>query len=207
VSVDLIRSRLGDELEEFALVARGREWTGFRAPAPLPSIHEDVSGYYEQKARVLESVALDSELRAADIRYFVGLGGAMLYAVPGLPPIDVVEFMRVGTHNGLEDHWKAVQSFVAATIGQGAFDVVFADEAGLDARAAEPIGLEVARGWDRLLLDHAMQPGSRWFDSYTFMLDRAVELGLTGDPEAGGDPGGEVAAFIHETGSIRLWWD
>lgn len=190
--LEAIRGRLGDAMEACAFRAADREWVGYRAPARAAL--EDV----------LRMVAADDALRSAGVRHFVGEGGATVFAIPELPALDVIEAIGIGTHNGSRSDWQSVSELVAQTIAVAGFDVVFADEAGLDARIARAVSPADAIAWDRALLDR-MEAEPRWVDSYGFMLDRASDLEpLDGADERGG---GLVPAFIVATRSLRLWWD
>ena len=185
-----IRAKLGPKAKASTVFVGGKEWTVFRAPS---------------KEADEDEIAADDSLRSSGIRHFVGDGGRAIVAVADMPPLDVVELARVGTHNGDEDDWRQVQAFLRETIATVPFDVVFADEAGLDVRAKGPVDPTLARAWDRALLDRIESSSGRWIDSYEFMLGEAEEL----EPDAEADErgGGSVAAFIVDRGSLRLWWD
>lgn len=208
---DLILARLGSQRRAFAFSLGGREWSGFRAPSRAagmqPRSLEMLGAYDDMQRNELDGVRQDKVLRDNDVRFFVGDGGETLYAIPHLPPVDVIELARVGTHNGGLDDWRLVQAFLLETAAPFGFDIVFADEAGLDVQLPGAVELETARSWDRCMLDRIERRSGRWLDSYSFMLDEALRRGLESDPKADGRGGGLVPAFIVATRSIRLWWD
>src|SRR5262245_56904603 len=148
---ELIRSRLGLDAEGVSFRLGGTDWVAWSAPAPSeqlrsqlsPGDSKSISAYHDAKEADAETVATDTILRAANIRFFLGLRGK-LCAIPGLPPLDVIEFAKVGTHNGAPDDWRAVRDFVSSSLAGIAFDVVFADEADLDLRFITPVSTGVA---------------------------------------------------------------
>jgi hypothetical protein len=179
----VIRQRLGAK-------AAGRVHPGVHAPATLSS---------------LESVAADTpRFRALDTRLFLGLGGTRLYAIWQLPPLDILEFARVGTHNSTPEAWREVRMLVAGLAEP--FDVVFADEAGLDLRFTDRISKARARAYDKMLLDRMQAGEHRWIDSYSYMVAEAARLGILPDVGADERGGGAVAGLI-AAGRFRLWWD
>lgn len=190
----LIRDRLGPNVNKFAFRLGGVDRVAWFAPIP--------------EAAAQESIAADIAIRAANVRFFAGTGqfGKVLWAIAGLPALDVIEFAKVGTHNGAPDEWRVVREFVSSALVGLDFDVVYADEAGLDLRLVTEVSSEVARGIDRTLLDR-LERGDRLQDSYCFMLDRAADLGLVPDPGADPRGGGRIPSFIKATRSLRLWWD
>lgn len=209
----LIRSQLGPSMQKMSFRLGDADWVAWYAPAPSERLRsqmrvgdrKSISAYHEAKAAEAKAVAAETTLRAANIRFFVGMEG-LLWAIPGLPALDVIELAKVGTHNGAPDEWRGVRDFVSSALAGLAFDVVFADEAGLDLRFITAVSIDVARRVDKALLERLAR-GDRWHDSYAFMLSRAAELHLP--PDAGADPrgGGQVSAFITTTQSLRLWWD
>ena len=187
-----IRAKLGENTRASTVVVGGKPYTMYRARLAAGNEADE------------DELAKDDTLRSAGIRHFVGDGGRTIVAVADLPPLDVIELARVGTHNGGDDDWREVQAFVRETIAQVPFDVVFADEAGLAVRARDPIDPALARQWDRALLDR-LESAGRWVDSYGFMLGEAEEL--EPDPEADERGGGGVAAYIVASRGLRFWWD
>ncbi|GAC1544724.1 MAG: hypothetical protein NVS2B9_11950 [Myxococcales bacterium] len=186
----VILERLGAKAEPFSAEAAGRVHPGFHAPATLASP---------------ESVAADaSRFRALDTRLFLGLGGTRLYAIWQLPPLDIVELARVGTHNSAPEAWREVRALVAGIAEP--FDVVFADEAGLDLWFGQRISQARARAYDKMLLDRIQAGERRWIDSYAHMVDAAGRLGIAPDDGADARGGGAVASLI-AAGRLRLWWD
>ncbi len=202
----LIRSRLGDAIEAIPFRVAGHEGVAYRAPARSERVsREDTTAYYEAQSEEQLVVDNDNELRERDVRYYLGDGGSRLYAIPGLPPLDVVEFARVGTHNAdREDAWTEVRDLLLETACSVGFDVLFADQAGLSIRLAQPVDASTALAWDRKLLDR-MEASPSWADSYTLMMDEACDLLPLPDADERG--GGLVPAFIVAKRSLRLWWD
>jgi len=210
---ELIRSKLGPDMKKMSFRLKDADWVAWYAPAPSELLRsqmqigdrKSISAYHDAREADAKAVAAETTLRAANIRFFLGMSGA-LWAIPGLPALDVIELARVGTHNGAPDAWRGVRDFISSSLVGCDFDVVFADEAGLDLRFITVVSTDVARRVDKALLDR-FEGGDRWHDSYTFMLDRAADLHLP--PDAGADPrgGGQVSAFIMTTQSLRLWWD
>jgi hypothetical protein len=213
---DLIRAQLGPELKRVTFRLGGADWVAWSAPPPSDRLRshlkegpESLAAYHQATVADAKAVADETTLRAANIRYFLGTGdrGPLLWAIPGLPALEVIELAKVGTHNGGRDGWRVVRDLVSSALAGHDFDVVFADTAGLEVRSITLATTDVARRVDRALLDRIEAGDARWIDSYGFMLDRAAALGLT--PDGGADPrgGGQVASFIATTKSLRLWWD
>lgn len=215
---ELIRSQLGPDMKKMSFRIGDAEWVAWYAPAPSERLRSQMmnedqkssSAYYETMSSEAKAVAAETTLRAANIRFFLGTGEQeeLLWAIPDLPALDVIEFAKVGTHNGAPDEWRVVRDFVSSSLAGVAFDVVFADEAGLDLRFITPVSADVARRVDKALLDRMeKEEDDRLHESYCFMHDRATELRLP--PDAGADPrgGGYVSSFITTTQSLRLWWD
>ena len=199
-----IRAKLGAAARASTVVVGGKTWTVHRAPSRASKLRASDPSYYDAMEAEQDEVAADESLRSAGIRHFVGDGGRTIVAVADMPPLDVVELARVGTHNGGDDDWREVRAFLRETIATLPFDVLFADEAGLHVRAATAVDRVHAHAWDRALLDR-VESSDRWTDSYTMMIEEAEEL----EPDAEADErgGGAVAAFIVATRSLRLWWD
>src|SRR5512140_3047981 len=203
---ELIRSHLGPNMKKMSFRLGDADWVAWYAPAPSERLRsqmmnedqESSSDYYEAMEAEAKAVAAETTLRAANIRFFLGAGEQqqLLWAIPGLPALDVIEFAKVGTHNGAPDEWRVARDFVSSSLAGVTFDVVFADEAGLDLRFITPVSTDVARRVDKALLDRMAEEDDRLHESYTFMHDRAIDLRLT--PDAGADPrgGGQVSSFI-----------
>jgi len=189
--LDTIRAVLGPKTSAQIVQVGDRGWTVHRAPSRA---WKSGAPDYDAMTREAEEVAKDDRLRTLNVRHFVGEGGTALFAVPELPPLDVVELARVGTHNGGPDEWRDVQNLLRATVGTKRFDIVFADEAGLDVRVLDPLTKALAREWERVLLDR-VETEPRWLDSYSFMLG-AVD-----------DGSGTIVPYILKKRSLRFWWD
>jgi hypothetical protein len=203
---EILRAKLGAKTRSSTATVAGKSWTVYRAPSPSAALPPSDAAYYDVMQTGQDEVAADASLRSIGIRHFVGDGGRSIVAVPDLPPLDVVELAKVGTHNGAPDDWRGVQALLRDTIATLPFDVVFADEAGLDVRANDPVDPTRARAWACALLDR-VESEDRWVDSLSFMLDSASDLGLEPDPEGDERDGGLLSSFIAATGSLRLWWD
>lgn len=199
-----IQALLGDSIKPYTRVVGGRERAGWRA-AWDP---DDIDGIRRAAAA----------LRGDGVRVFLGDGGRTAYAMPGLPALDVIEMARVGAHDQSAD-WREVQAVIerAAT----PFDVVFADEAGLELVFLTPIDPARARALAQEILDHD------WIDSFCLMAEEGAdahdggegedfadagdtaEVGAAEDdePDCGGDPLAAVVAYILGRNALRLWWD
>jgi hypothetical protein len=199
-----VRAFLGDSIEPYTCVVRGRERAGWRAPWDP----DDIDGIRR---------AADA-LRGDGVRVFLGDGGRTAYAMPSLPALDVIEMARVGAHGQSAD-WRDVRAVVerAAT----PFDVVLADEAGLELAFLTPIDPARARALAQEILDHD------WIDSFCLMaeegadandgdegedgadVDDTADVGAAeeGELENGSDPLADVAAYIVGRNALRLWWD
>src|SRR4051812_11193047 len=185
---ELIRSQLGPNMKKMSFRLGDSDWVAWYAPAPSERLRSQLmtgdqkssSAYYEAKEAEAKAVAAETTLRAANIRFFLGVGEQqqLFWAIPGLPALDVIEFAKVGTHNGAPDEWRVVRDFVASSLAGIAFDVVFADEAGLDLRFITPASTDVARRVDKALLDRMGEEDDRLHESYLFMHDRAAGLHL-----------------------------
>src|SRR5262249_53152115 len=130
------------------------DWAAWYAPPPSERLRAQTMNADRQSAEA-KAVAAETTLRAANIRFFLGAGeqGGLLWGIPGLPPLDVIEFAKVGTHNGAPDEWRGVRDFVSSSLAGIAFDVVFADAAGLDLRFITPVSTDVARRIDATMFD------------------------------------------------------
>jgi len=215
---ELIRSQLGPNMKKMSFRLGNADWVAWYAPSPSERLRSQMmtgdqkssSDYYEAMEAEAKAVAAETTLRAANIRFFLGAGEQqrLFWAIPGLPALDVIELAKVGTHNGAPNEWRVVRELVSSWLAGVPFDVVFADEAGLDLRFLTPVSADVARRVDKALLDRMeKEEDDRLHESYCFMHDRATELHLP--PDAGADPrgGGYVSSFITTTQSLRLWWD
>jgi hypothetical protein len=177
-----IREWLGDDARSFRYTIGGRERDGWKAPA---------------KGRDEAWAAKATEaLRHDDVRVYVGDGGRVVYALPALSPVDVIEHARVGSHNDGADprDVRAVLEQVAIP-----FDVTFADEAGLAAVFRDPIDRARAHALAKEVLDRG------WIDSIGFMAEEGEE----GADELGDDEDGlgMVVAYVVGHNAVRLWWD
>jgi hypothetical protein len=187
-----IREELGPVASPIRVSARGGLYDGFSAERALDALEQ--------------AVASAPRMRSLDTRLFACRGGTRNCAVWRLPPLDIIEVERVGDHNQAPGTWRAVRSFLEAVGRTDPFDVVFADEAGVDLRFLSSVPPIRARAIDGQLLDAMAGGQTHWVDSYTFMLDEARRGGLTPDPGADGRGGGLVATFI-QSGRLRFWWD
>jgi hypothetical protein len=193
-----IRHVLGDLAERFRYRLAGVERDGWRTPAgsdaPVPDegLDED-SGDDPTERRVDE---MRRALRDDDVRVFLGDGGRSVYALPGLPAADVIEVMKVGSHNaGAEPH--EVRK-VVASVGVP-FEVVFADEAELKVVFGTNLSVGQARALVEAVLAHD------WIESYALMAEEGCELeaGIELDSEEHAD----AVKFVLHTNGVQLWWD
>src|SRR4051812_6710281 len=131
---ELIRSQLGPNMKKMSFRLGDADWVAWYAPPPSERLRspmtsgdqKSIDAYY--KATEADEMAVESEttMRGANIRFFIGTGecGALLWAIPGLAALDVIEFAKVGTHNGAPDEWRVVRDFVSSSLAGVAFDVV-----------------------------------------------------------------------------------
>lgn len=155
-----IRALLGEAIEPYACVVGGRERAGWRAPWD----RDDVDAIRRAAAA----------LRDDGVRVFLGDGGRTAYAMPGLAARDVIEMAQVGAHNEGAD-WREVQAVLerAAT----PFDVVLADEAGLEVSFLTRIDPARARALAQEVLDHD------WINSFCLMAEEGAEGDDEGDDD------------------------
>jgi hypothetical protein len=195
---ETIRQVLGDRAKSFRYRVAGVERVGWRAPvgsdasAPDEGVDED-SAVDPAERRVDE---MRRALRDGDVRVFLGDGGRTVYALPGLPAADVIEVMKVGTHNGgAEPH--EVRS-VVASVGVP-FDVAFADAAGLEI----VFGAKLSTGQARALIESIL--AHDWLDSYALMAEEGCEV--ESERELDSEEHAEAMTFVLHTNGLRLWWD
>jgi hypothetical protein len=172
-----ILRHVGNAAKPFTYSLRGKEGRGWRAPSRL------------DKQKEVEQGA--AELRADDVRLYLGTGGTELFALPGVPALDVIEVAQVGTHNRSDGGWQEVREVVEHIAKRAEFDVIFADQAGFEGafhKQADPSLAQAISGW---LIEHD------FIDSLAFMAEHA--------PDAmGEDP---VVAYVARFNRFRLWWD
>jgi len=168
---------------------RGKSFEGWKAP---------LEQYLDQLG------AYQALFRSLDVRVFQGARGREgphVYAISQLPPLDIVEAFKVGTHDASEDAWRKVQAFLARVARQHPFDVVFADPAGLEAAFHGEISREDAQRYAAGLMEEGH-----------FSESAEVMMGQAGPPsERASDFLGQMAIgvvdFMVRKRRLRLWWD
>jgi hypothetical protein len=133
-----------------------------------------------------------------------------LFAIPGVGPAEVVELVKVGTHNRDDDAWKPVQLTVGKIFARAAFDVVLADAAGLIGVFHSKLSLQQARAI-AVLLEREVPTGLEVMEGE--VADVEVDEESEDDdttPEQEDMRRGFSALFpryIKERGRFHLWWD
>lgn len=189
---ELLRDFLAGDVRPVTVEVLGRSYEGVEGRPP-----RDRDAWRRDSPLI-------ARIRAADVRVYLSTPRAK--AIWRLPPIDIIRFEGVGTHNREDDGWRDVQQLIQ-TVARGArFDIGFADTAGLELFFLDPISRDHARMIDTHLLDRMAAGETHWIDSYTSMLHSAQAEHLL--PYEGADPrgGGLVPAYI-ATGRLLLWWD
>src|SRR3954462_1900065 len=102
---ELIRSQLGPHMKKMSFWLGDAEWVAWYAPSPSERLRSQMmnedqtsgSAYYEAMEAEAKAVAAETTLRAANIRFFLGVGEQqqLLWAIPGLPALDVIELAKV----------------------------------------------------------------------------------------------------------------
>ena len=133
-----------------------------------------------------------------------------LFAIPGVGPPDVVELVKVGTHNRDGDDWRPVKLAIGKIFARASFDVVLADAAGLIGVFHSKLSLPHARAI-AMLLEREVPTGLEAMEGE--LEDLEVEEENEDDditPEEEDMRRGFSALFpryIKQRGQFHLWWD
>ncbi len=189
-----IRHQLGDLAKAFRYRLAGVEREGWRAPVGGDApVGDDELDDDPTERRVDE---MRRALRDDDVRVFLGDGGRTIYALPGLPAADVIEVMKVGSHNAGAEPREVRE--VVASVGVP-FEVRFADEAGLEVVFGTKLSPGQARGLVDAVLAHD------WVDSYALMAEDGCELEATVDLDE--EEHADAVKFVLHINGVQLWWD
>lgn len=180
---------------------KGRSYVGWKAA---------LKDYYLPRLDADQSL-----FRSLDVRIFQGMmgdEGYRVYAIVGLPILDIIDLFAVGTHNADRpiDACREVRDLMAWIAGADPFDVVFADAAGLEAVFVNDVPRKRARRYGARLVELIRGPKgpNNWYDSVGFMIER---LRKKRPSERASNEFERVeillADYIVTQRRLRLWWD
>ena len=151
------------------------------------------------------------EMLSSDIRLFVGNGEIcgnelydLVFALPELPTVDIIELAKTGTHNNPDDNWRDVKHTMQEIFNKCPFEIQFADEAGLHCTFLKHPSLAQAKNFSDMIVGISPEV----FEGINEHVEQAgyIVPKMKSMPEFPD----EVAAmkiFMAKMGKFRLWWD
>jgi hypothetical protein len=135
-----------------------------------------------------------------------------LFALPDVEPRDIVELVKVGTHNGEDGDWKKVQVAVGKMFERAPFDVAAADAAGMIGVFRNKLSTPTAKAI-ATLLEREVPTGLEAMEGEAAEAQAAALEDEDPDEEVSVEEEDrrryqiDFVPYLKKRGRFVLWWD